>query len=75
MLQHGAGLLQGDAREQLGKLTDLDAIFKVLEKGRDRYPRTPEQPRTAHALGVALNSRASRPVDHEDMVALVLVNR
>ena len=70
MLQHGARLLKSDAREQLGKLTYLDAVFKVLEECCDGHAGTAEQPRSAHALRVAFNCRTGRPVNHEQMVAL-----
>ncbi len=65
MLQHGANLLQRDAREPLDELRHECAVFEVLEQRRHGYPRTAKHPNTAHALRVALDGWTGRPIDHE----------
>jgi hypothetical protein len=64
MLQDGANLLDGDAREPLNELRYECAVFEVLEKGRDRHSGAAKYPGATHALGIALNGQTSRPVNH-----------
>jgi hypothetical protein len=70
VLQDVARLRKGNAREPLKKLVDCGILFKVLKQSGDRNPRATENPGTTHAISVALDVRAGRPVDHEAMVAL-----
>ena len=65
MLQHGASLLDSYARKPLDELRYEGAILEILEERGDRHPGTAEYPRTTHAFGVAFNSRAGRPINHE----------
>ena len=65
MLQHGAGLREGNAGKELSKLSYWHAVFKVLEQRCYRYTRTSKYPDSADALGVALHCIASRPVNHD----------
>jgi len=64
MLEHGADLLMGNAREPIQKLRDLGAVFEVLKKGRNRHARAAEHPGSTHTFGITLHGRAGRPVNH-----------
>jgi hypothetical protein len=64
MLQNGANLLDGDAREPLNELRYECAVFEVLEKGRDRHSGAAKYPGATNALGIALNGQTSGPVNH-----------
>ena len=64
MLQDGANLLNGDAREPLNELGYECAVFEVLEERRDRHSGAAKYPGAAHALRVAFNGRTGGPIDH-----------
>jgi hypothetical protein len=55
MVKNRTHLLDGDAREQLHKLSDLDSIFQILKESRDRHARAAKHPRAAYALWVPLD--------------------
>ena len=59
MFQHGSGLRERDAWEQLNELTDGDTVFKILEQGGDWHARAAEHPSSAHTLGVVLHHRTA----------------
>ena len=70
MLQDVARLGQGDPGEPLKKFVDGGILLKVLKQRGNRNPRATKNPGTTYAIGVALNVRAGRPVNHGAMVAL-----
>ena len=55
VVKHRPHLLCGDTREPLDELSDLRAIFEILEKGADRNPRAAKHPRTADTIGITLD--------------------
>ena len=65
MLQYGAYLLNGDAGKPFNELRYERAIFEVLEEGGDRHSSAVKHPSPAHALRIAFDSRACRPINHE----------
>ncbi len=65
MLQYGANLLNGDAGKPLNELRYECAVFKVLEERCDRHPSAAKHPGSTHALGIAFDGRACRPINHE----------
>lgn len=65
MFENGASLFERDTRKPLHKLGNLSTVFKVLEQRDYGYACTTEHPGSTDALWIPLNSRASRPVNHE----------
>jgi hypothetical protein len=55
VLQHGARLVKGNAREQFDKLADWHTVFKILEEGSNGHARAAEHPRSTDPLGVTFN--------------------
>jgi hypothetical protein len=55
MVENRTDLLDGDAREPLHKLSDLDPIFEVLKESRDRDARAAKHPCATDALRVTLD--------------------
>ena len=55
MVENGPHLLDGDAREPLDKLSDLDPILQILKESRDRDARATKHPRATYALRVTLD--------------------
>jgi hypothetical protein len=58
VLEDRANLVEGDPRKPLDELGDKRTILEVLEQGCDRDACPAEHPSSAHAIGVALDSRA-----------------
>jgi hypothetical protein len=65
MLQYGANLLNGNAGKPLNELRYERAVFEVLEECCDRHPSAAKHPSPTHALRIALDGRACRPINHE----------
>ena len=59
MLQHGARLLEGNAREELSELPDRHPVFEVLEESCHRHSRAAEHPGATDPLGVAIHHCAT----------------
>ena len=57
-------LVSGHAREPLHELVDGCSVSQVVEESGDRYPGTPEYPRSTDLGGVALDGGARAPVVH-----------
>ena len=53
MLQYRASLFKRDARKELDKLSDRNAVFEVLEQRRNRHTRATKDPGSADAIRVA----------------------
>ena len=70
MLENGADLIERDTGKQLHELCQWNAIFEILEESGNGYASTAKNPRAAHAIRIASDGRASRPVDHATMLAL-----
>jgi hypothetical protein len=75
MLQDGANLLDGDAREPLNELGYECAVFEVLEERRNRHSGAAKYPGAAHALRVAFNGRTGGPIIIGYMVPLARKRR
>ena len=57
-------LLSGDAWEPLDELGDLRPIFEIFKKSGNRNPCAAKYPRAAGTLGVTLDRRTRRPIQH-----------
>lgn len=57
MIQHRLHLHATDSRKPLQKLINRGAVSPVIKKCGYRHPGPPKYPRSAHFVGVALNSR------------------
>ena len=56
VFENRAQLGKTDTREKLNELFDGYTVLEVLEQGGDRDARTPKNPGSANALGVAFHS-------------------
>jgi len=65
MLQYGANLFNSNAGKPLNELRYECAVFEVLEERCDRHPSAAKHPSSTHALRIALDSGACRPINHE----------
>lgn len=70
MLQGVTCLRQGNAGKPLNELMDRGIFFEIFKKSGDWNPRTAENPSTTHAIRVAFDIGARRPINHGVMVAL-----
>ena len=55
MFQDGTHLIHGNTREPFHELMGRGVVFKGLEERRHRYPGPAEYPRSADAIGIALD--------------------
>jgi hypothetical protein len=70
MFQHGANLLEGDARKPLNELGDLRAILQILEQRGNWDPGTDKYPCAPNPTWVALDGSTCRPINHRQIVPL-----
>ena len=70
MLKNGPRLRETDAGEPFNELVDWRTVFKILKECRYGYPRTTKKPGAAAALSIVLNSITSRPINHDESIAL-----
>jgi hypothetical protein len=61
-------LLNCNAREPQNKISELRAIFQVLEKSCDRNSGTAKHPHTTYAVWVSLYCSACVPIDHDSIL-------
>jgi hypothetical protein len=64
MLEDPLGLLTTDAWKPLEELIQCGSGLEILEQGCNGNPRTSENPRAAHSIREAFNSRTCRPIQH-----------
>jgi len=64
VMEYELSLLARDPGKPGEKFRELCPILQILEQRHNGNARAAEHPGTAYALGIPLDSRTGRPVDH-----------
>lgn len=70
MLQYLANLLLRDAGKPLDEFRELSSVFEIFKQCAYRHASATKYPCTTDSLGIALNRRTGRPLNHSLMIRL-----